>query len=50
MSKFAYYFSGFISGIYVTQNYNIPNIETAIQLIFNQISYYEKKDNNKNKD
>jgi hypothetical protein len=48
MSKFVYYFSGLISGIYISQNYNIPNLNSSLNFILNQISYYEKQ--NKNSD
>lgn len=38
---------GFITGAYIAQNYNIPNVGGLIRLMVNKIDEYEK--NNKKK-
>ena len=40
-----HFFSGVAIGVYITQNYYVPNLHTSFKYILNQISYYEK--NNK---
>jgi hypothetical protein len=49
MSKYAYFFTGIITGVYISQNYNVPNLIQSINMLSKQISYYEKQnENNKN--
>ena len=33
---------GIISGIYITQTYNLPKLTTCATIIYNKISEYEK--------
>ena len=42
MTKFIHYFSGIITGIYISQNYNVPNLNKTFDYLLNQISYFEK--------
>jgi hypothetical protein len=42
MNKIIHFFSGFIAGVYISQNYQCPNINNNIKHILKQISYYEK--------
>ena len=43
MSSFNMYLLGIVSGIYITQNYNVPKIKTYIDYLYSYVKKLEKE-------
>ena len=50
MSQFIVFSSGIITGAYIAQNYNLPDVKTKINEILEQMKTIEKNHNKENND
>lgn len=44
MSKCISFITGLITGVYITQMYNIPKVTSMVQTVVTKISEYERKE------
>ena len=43
MSRFVLFVSGIITGVYIAQNYNVPEVKVVLKNLNLKLSEYEKK-------